>query len=192
MLQVSKYTRVHVVGSFLLFLLSGCCLEGADGFLVASRATRGHSTLHMTNGNKGGFWKTRWEAADEQEIRLDATLTACHTLARFLAYDITLPPKALPGMELTDIVMLVDTFTSALVLAIIWTVAGLLTRLFEDSQNWSRLLQTTAMAAPLWLLLELTLGWPAAAGDGPARFLVGSLGLLATMGLGRIVSSFLV
>jgi len=146
----------------------------------------------MTNDNKGGFWKTRWEAADKQEIRLDATLTACHTLARFLAYDITLPPKALPGMELTDIVMLVDTFTSALVLAIIWTVAGLLTRLFEDSQNWSRLLQTTAMAAPLWLLLELTLGWPAAARDGPARFLVGSLGLLATMGLGRIVSSFLV
>ncbi|KAI2506768.1 hypothetical protein MHU86_7663 [Fragilaria crotonensis] len=105
------------------------------------------------------FWKSRLESADPVEIRLDATLAACHSLARYLAYDMSLPPKAIPGFEVADIVMLVNTFTSALVLAMIWTLVGLGTRLFEaatqEMQSWSRLALTTLVAGPLWLILEL-------------------------------------
>lgn len=141
------------------------------------------------------FWKSRLESADPVEIRLDATLAACHSLARYLAYDMSLPPKAIPGFEVTDIIMLVDTFTSALVLSILWTLVGLGTRLFEatqELQSWSRLALTTLVAGPLWLILELLFQWPAVSeGNAPVRIIVGSLGLFATMGLGRIVSSLM-
>ena len=142
------------------------------------------------------FWKSRLESADPVEIRLDATLAACHSLARYLAYDMSLPPKAIPGFEVSDIIMLVNTFTSALVLAMIWTLAGLGTRLFEaatqEMQIWSRLALTTLVAGPLWLILELLFQWPAVSdGNAPLRIIVGSLGLFATMGLGRIVSSLI-
>lgn len=147
----------------------------------------------MPNGND--FWKNRLESADPLEVRLDATLAACHSLARYLAYDMSLPPKSIPGLEVIDIIMLINTFTSALVLSMIWTVVGLVTRLFEatlDTQNWSRLVLTAVVSGPIWLILETALEWPAvSAGDAPERIIVGSLGLLATMGLGRIVSSLM-
>jgi hypothetical protein len=133
--------------------------------------------------------QNRWTAADLVELRLDATLVACHVLARFLVYDLTLPAKDVPGMEVTDVIQRLDTFTSAMVLAVLWIFVGLVvTRLFEDAQSWRRLAGTTALAAPLWLLLELVLHWPAApSSSGIEHVLVGSLGLLGTMSLGRLV-----
>jgi uncharacterized membrane protein YhaH (DUF805 family) len=46
------------------------------------------------------------------------------------------------------VVAVMDTFTSAVLLALFWTIAGLLTRLYEDSQkdSWARLVQTTALS----------------------------------------------
>ena len=139
---------------------------------------------------------SRWNAADPWEIRSDATVVSCHTLARFLAYDMTTPIKPVPGYEVEDVIALLDTFTSCVVLASLWTAAGLVTRLFENSNNggdeaeWGRLVQTTALAAPPWLLLEYALGWPAFdSNSGAERFILGFLGLLATMSLARLVSS---
>lgn len=152
---------------------------------------------NSNNGPDDGeerFWVERWDAADTAEIRNDATMASCHTLAKFLAYDITLPIKEVPGMEVEDVVALLDTFTSCAILAVLWTGAGLVTRIFEGiggEINWGRLMQTTMLAAPPWLLLELVLGWPAFEGPGVERIVIGSLGLLATMSLARFVSSSL-
>ena len=151
-----------------------------------------------------GFLASRWDAADPWEIRSDATVVSCHTLARFLAYDVTTNPiKAVPGLDVEDAIALLDTFTSCAVLSCLWTAAGLVTRLFErettkddgkddddDESEWGRLVQTTALAAPPWLLLEYTLGWPAfESNSGAERIILGFVGLLATMSLARIVSS---
>ena len=127
------------------------------------------------NGNSGEeqFWMDRWEAADKLEIRLDATVVSCHTLARFLSYDMTLPPKDVPGFEVADIVMIVDTFTSAVVLSLCWILAGLWSRIFEkEADDWGTLIQTTVLAAPPWLLLELLFGWPAADGSVIERIIL--------------------
>lgn len=153
--------------------------------------------LHMTDGNNenhedsSNFLMNRWKAADTLEIRLDATVAMCHTLARFLSYDMTLTPKETPSWEVADIVMLINTFTSALVLALFWTVAGLITNLFEasDKTDWSKVTLTALLAAPSWLFLELMLGWPAAEGAADERILLGTLGVWGTMCLGRVVSS---
>eukprot|EP00977_Amphora_coffeiformis_P000821 scaffold175_cov177-Amphora_coffeaeformis.AAC.23 len=143
--------------------------------------------------NLVSFYQDRWEAADVVEIRLDATIVACHTLARFLAYDTSLPAKSVPGMELTDVIMVLDTFSSAVVLVFLWTAAGLVVRLFEDPSNGTRLVTTTLLAAPLWLLLERSLSWPTsgASDDILGQVVLGSLGLLATMSFSRLVPKLL-
>lgn len=138
------------------------------------------------------FWTHRLQAADKLEIRLDATLVSCHTLARFLSYDTTLPPKDMPGFEVADVIMILDTFTSAVVLSLFWTAAGLVTQIFEDdNESWGLLAQTTFLAAPPWLLMEILLGWPVAESGAVERFVLGTLGLLATMSLSRLVPKFL-
>lgn len=149
-------------------------------------------------GSFVGFLESRWEAADPWEIRSDATIVSCHTLARFLAYDMTTPIKTVPGYEVEDIIALLNTFTSCVVLASLWTIAGLVTRLFETTSEeggsedtaWGRLVQTTTLAAPPWLILEYIFGWPTfESSNGAERIFLGSLGLLATMSLARLVSS---
>ena len=141
------------------------------------------------------FFQDRFETADSLEIRLDATLAMCHVLARFLAFDMTLPKKDIPGFELVDIIMVLDTFTSAIVLAILWTMVGLITRVFEQTQATNRVLLTTALVAPIWLGLEISLGWPPeGVGEHAAAMTtiaLGSLGLFGTMSLGRVISTFL-
>lgn len=134
------------------------------------------------------FWQDRWKPADALEVRLDATICACFTLARFLAYDMTLPSKAVPSIELADVIMILDTFSSAIVLAFLWTAAGLLVRLFEDPGNGTRMVFTTLLAAPPWLLLERALSWPTSGSSDVLlnHVLLGSLGLLATMSLSRL------
>lgn len=188
----------HSLASSVMFVIFASAVVASNGFLLQHQTQSiihssavAVSPLHMASEHNEEFWGERWEAADQVEVRLDATLVSCHTLARFLSYDMALPPKEVPAWEIADVVSIIDTFTSALILAILWTVAGLVTRLFEDTTNWSRLLQTTAIAAPLWLSLELLLGWPAAGDDGVERIVLGALGLLATMSLGRLVPTFL-
>lgn len=137
----------------------------------------------------------RWKAADKLEMRLDATIVSCHVLARFFVYDVTLPIKDRPGMDIADIVALVNTFTSAAILSILWTIAGLFTRLFEtvdesnnDYNNRLRFLWTALLAAPPWLVLELMLDWPTM--ESPSflqHVVVGCFGLLATVSLSRLV-----
>jgi hypothetical protein len=128
----------------------------------------------------------RWEKADPLEIRLDATLAACLVLARFLVYDTTLPKKTIPGFEIEDIIMLVNVFSSATVLAILWTMAGLVTGVFEDRGfDPLRLISTSALAGPLWLAIEIFFGWPPAGvadptADAATTIIVGCIGLCAT------------
>jgi len=159
------------------------------------KSVRQSQTFNLSGGSndESGFWNDRWEAADKMEIRLDATLVSIHTLARFLAYDVSLPIKEQPGFEIEDIVMLLDTFTSAAVLALLWTVGGLVIGLFEEietnRQKVGMILATAVLAAPPWLLLEIVLGWPASDGSGLERVVLGTLGLFATMVLARFVSS---
>jgi hypothetical protein len=103
----------------------------------------------------------------------------------------TLPPKPTPGFEIADIVMLLDTFTSVVVLSFFWILVGLFTQIFEkDTDDWGALVQTTILAAPPWLTLELLLGWPAADGTAIERILLGTLGLMATMTLSRLVTQY--
>lgn len=211
----SLFSKVAIVVSFLLMaslvtpggaflvvrsgrvpvpaLLLPYCTIGRPYFPPSSPATTS-TQIKMSSSNddeEANFWRDRIEAADPLEVRLDATLAMCHTLARFLSYDMTLTPKETPQLEVADLVLLVDTFTSAVVLALFWTVAGLLTKLFEDAQSWSRLTLTSLLAAPVWLGVETALGWPAAGADGPLyeHIIVGSIGLWGTMCLGRVVSS---
>lgn len=197
---IARNAGGHPLASLVMGVLLAGSIVASNGFLVPHQATTiipsvvaptKLSPLHMASEHDEDFWTKRWEAADQLEIRLDVTLVSCHCLARFLTYDMTLPPKATPAMEVTDVISVIDTFTSALILATLWTAAGLVTRLFEDTTNWSRLLQTTALAAPLWLCLELVLGWPAAGSGWTERIILGALGLLATMSLGRLVPTFL-
>lgn len=185
------------------FLLVGIGLAPSDGFTFTPRIHRPASSTHckrqcllrLQNGkddNDGSWVLARWKAADKLEIRLDATVVSCHTLARFLSYDMTLPPKDVPGFEIVDIVMILNTFTSAVVISLFWILAGLLTEIFEkDADDWGALFQTAFLAAPPWLILELLLGWPAADGAVIERILLGTLGLMATMSLSRAVAPYL-
>ena len=133
------------------------------------------------------FWKERWEAADALEVRLDCTLVTCHTLARFLCFDMTLPAKQVPGLEIADIIMLLHTFSSAVLLALLWTMAGLAVQLFEDAQDLYKVSATTILAAPLWILLERALGWSLDYDNIVQQILLGSTGLWATMTLSRSI-----
>ena len=140
------------------------------------------------------FWKSRWDAANTLEIRLDATVLACFVLSRFLIHDMSLPPKQVPGFEVQDIIMLLHTFSSAAVLAIFWTMVGLGTGLWQetnDTKNWIALVGTTGLVAPAWLVAEHALGWSMDMTDGWQSIVVGSLGLFTTMSLSRFVPQIL-
>lgn len=141
---------------------------------------------------------------DLLEVRLDATLCAIFVMGRFLLYDMTLPPKQVPGLETTDVVAVLDTFSSAGALAILWSISGIGVGLFDTSSDASnnndlglltRLFGTTALSVPLWILIEKLCHWPISAGlDGsslPEAMLLSSLGVLGTMLIGRTMSRFL-
>lgn len=147
------------------------------------------------NNSFASFWRDRCKLADTLEIRLDATLVACHVLARFLCYDTSLPAKTVPGFEVTDVIALLNTFSSASALCLFWTLAGLLVGLFEDVQNFKRIAGTALLATPPWIFLEQRLGWSytvsltgyATNYDVIEQVILGFAGLLATMTLSRLV-----
>jgi len=144
---------------------------------------------------------------DLLEVRLDATLCAIFGMARFLLYDLTLPRKEIPVMEIVDVVAVLDAFSSAAVLALLWSIAGVAIGLFEttnskhdidDSYDLTLLIQlmgTTAFSVPLWIFIEKLCHWPVSAGlDGASllyAMLLSSLGVLGTMLIGRTLSRFL-
>jgi hypothetical protein len=137
----------------------------------------------------------RLAEADWLEVRLDATLCAIHVLAQFLMVDLTLPRKEIPGYEIVDVVAVLDTFSSAGTLAILWILSGLATRLFQDTSNTGRLVATAFLAAPLWILVERAFYRPISAGVEDASLwqamVLGSLGVFGTMLIGRTASNFL-
>ncbi len=109
------------------------------------------------------------EQVDPLEIRLDATLLAIYVLCRFLFYDVTTGVKQTPGWELHDVIMILQTFSSAIVLSGLWTLVGVFgTGLFQydtnsvDNNVWKRPLLNAILSAPLWVLIEIVFGWPTA------------------------------
>jgi len=110
------------------------------------------------------------EQVDPLEIRLDATLLSIYVLCRFLFYDVTTGVKQTPGWELHDVIMILQTFSSAIVLSGLWTLVGVFgTGLFQydtnnnvDNNVWKRLLLNAMISAPLWVFLEIVFGWPTA------------------------------
>lgn len=136
-----------------------------------------------------------WRDADFLEIRLDATICACFVLARTLVFDMSLPLKQTPGYDIADLILISNAVSSATVLALLWTLAGLCTRNFQNGNRFEfpRLLATTAVAGPLWLGAEVVFQWlppPESGGTldvmAVAETVVtGSLGLLAVMSFCR-------
>jgi len=99
------------------------------------------------------------------EIRLDATLLTIYVLGRFLVYDITTGIKSTPGWELHDVILILQTFSSAIVLSALWTLTGVfLTRIFkfDDEFIWKEIITTTIITVPLWIAIEIFFCWPTA------------------------------
>ena len=128
--------------------------------------------------------------ADFLEIRLDATICACFVFARVLIFDMSLPLKQIPGYEVGDLILISNAVSSALALAIFWTIAGLLTRNFQSgSFDFSRLFLTTALAGPLWLGTETIFHWLPSSGGVTETILIGTSGLFAVMSFCRVATS---
>eukprot|EP00546_Thalassionema_frauenfeldii_P020760 CAMPEP_0178898688 /NCGR_PEP_ID=MMETSP0786-20121207/2480_1 /TAXON_ID=186022 /ORGANISM="Thalassionema frauenfeldii, Strain CCMP 1798" /LENGTH=168 /DNA_ID=CAMNT_0020569455 /DNA_START=132 /DNA_END=638 /DNA_ORIENTATION=- len=155
------------------------------------------------NDENNNFFMDQWSEADFLEIRLDATLAACHALGRFFIYDLTLPKKSIPRFEMEDIIMLADLFSSVIVLTFLWTMVGVfVTGIFQDparsgdsSFDPLRMIVTSSLVGPLWVLVEILFHWPPAgmtvttAESMMAAIVVGTIGLCSTMSVGRIFSS---
>mmetsp|Transcript_3756 Transcript_3756/g.10669 ORF Transcript_3756/g.10669 Transcript_3756/m.10669 type:complete len:256 (+) Transcript_3756:100-867(+) len=123
----------------------------------------------------------RFERADKIEMRNDASLVACYVLCRFLVYDITSGAKIEPGWNMQDFIWLSGTFSSATVLVVYYTIAGLLSRSFEQQdfmvRSWTtldddpsdsddvtsssivRALVNVALCCPVWLATEHLFGF---------------------------------
>ena len=100
---------------------------------------------------------TRLEQADLVEVRRDLMLTTCFVLGRYFVYDITTGIKIVPGFDIQDLLWLSGTLSSATLLGIYWTVAGLLTRLFETKSSSTNLIANAvniAMCCPIWIASE--------------------------------------
>jgi len=145
------------------------------------------------------FLSDRIQNADPLEVRLDATLASIYVFCRFLIFDVTTGAKDHPGWELKDVIWLLQTTSSAIVLATLWTGVGLLTRMFEDTRykaDVQKVIGTTVLSAPIWLALEVQFGWPPAgilyaegSDDLLTLILTGSVGLCTIMLLNKYLTS---
>jgi hypothetical protein len=135
----------------------------------------------------------RVERASFSEICRDSVLVMCYVLCRFFIYDIATGIKSVPGWELQDLVYLTGTFSSAIALVTYWTVAGLLSRSFENSGfNPIQTLVNVALCCPIWLATEhlFEFGPPGIAGSALGEaVLTGFLSMSSAMILGRVVTS---
>ncbi|KAG7372461.1 hypothetical protein IV203_018604 [Nitzschia inconspicua] len=137
----------------------------------------------------------RLQKADWMEIRRDAVLVTCFVLSRFLVYDILTSTKVTPGWVIQDAVWLTGTFSSATVLVIYWTMAGLLSKSFEPKSSVYgpvQVLVNVALCCPIWLATEhlLQFGPPNIGGDSLSQAIAtGFLGLASFMTLARALTS---
>lgn len=162
-----------------------------------SRPRRSTALLsNNDNNNENTDWITeRIERADLLGIRRDAILAACFVLCRFFVYDISTGAKTVPGWELQDVVLLTGTASSAIVLVTYWTIAGLLSRSFENDSSEFRpleILVNVALSCPIWLATEhlLEFGPPNIGGSSlDEAVLNGFVGLSLAMLLGRALTS---
>lgn len=167
------------------------------GSNISRKANRSEDDDEPGQRQPYGFFSDRIGLADLTEIRLDATLASCYVLCRFLLFDLTTGKKEIPGWELHDVTMLLQTCSSAILLSILWTTAGIFTRTFEKGNNQSldKTVATAVVAAPLWLIGESLLGWPPAGFDYSNGIdlttivATGSIGLLSVMALGRALTT---
>ena len=163
------------------------------------------------DNNTDNLLLKRFKEADKIEIRNDATLVACYVLCRFFVYDIRSGAKMLPGFTVQDWIWLTGTFSSAVVLVLVYVAAGLVSRGYEpeaDDSNFAkrlfggpatfplvRSLINVVLCCPVWLAIERLLGF------GPANIggetfstmvLTGFVGLGSFMIVARILTSRLV
>ena len=140
------------------------------------------------------FLVQRFQKADFLEIRRDAVLVTCFVLSRFLVYDILTSTKATPGWVIQDVVWLTGTFSSAVVLVVYWTIAGLLSRTFETTRPYGpvQVLVNVALCCPIWLATEHLFGFGPAniGGETLAQAIAtGFLGLASFMALSRALTT---
>jgi hypothetical protein len=121
-----------------------------------------------------------WNKADLLEVQLDVTfLASWHVMAQYLVFDMNLPrrkfPVLKPSFEVTDFILLEHLFLSVMILAILSTLSGLVTRVFEE---WGfdpfRLILTMLLAGPLWLTISVASHW------SPVGVVKPSMSLLVT------------
>lgn len=134
----------------------------------------------------------RLERADFSEIRRDVILCTCFVLGRYFIYDVTTGAKVVPGFDAQDAIWLTGTLSSAALLGIYWTAAGLLTRLFETRGSALANAVNIAMAGPIWISTEhfLHFGPPNIGGSTlDASVANGFLGLSLFMAVTKTITS---
>jgi hypothetical protein len=142
----------------------------------------------------------RLDKADVIEIRNDAVLVACYVLCRFLIYDVATGTKISPGFEIQDFIWLTGTFSSATVLVIYWTLAGLLSRSYEFSNSSSsssplsiyQTLVNVTLCCPIWLATEHYLHFgPSNIGGDTLSIAIatGFIGLGSFMVLAKVITT---
>ena len=141
---------------------------------------------------RGTPLNSRLDDADALEIRLDVTVLWCPCLARELSRELaTNPLKEVPGFTGADLRALGYCFASASCLSVLWVAAGLATRQFEPADAYGegliRVLVTSVVAGPLWLLVESALHVPVSYDTSLAHYSSSLFGLAATMALVRTV-----
>jgi hypothetical protein len=156
------------------------------------------------NDNNDNWLSKRLDKADVIEIRNDAALVACYVLCRFFIYDITTGTKITPGFEIQDIIWLTGTFSSATVLVMYWTLAGLLSRSYESSNNSNssssnssplsiyQTLVNVTLCCPIWLATEHYLHFgPSNIGGDTLSIAVGTgfIGLGSFMVLAKLITT---
>ena len=159
------------------------------------------------NDNTDNWLSKRLDKADVIEIRNDATLVACYVLCRFFIYDISTGTKISPGFEIQDFIWLTGTFSSATVLVMYWTLAGLLSRSYENNSNSNssssnssssnssplsiyQTLVNVTLCCPIWLATEHYLHFgPSNIGGDTLSIAVGTgfIGLGSFMVLAKLI-----
>jgi len=155
-----------------------------------------------------GWFVQRLERANMLAIRRDAVLLSCFVMGRFLIYDLTTSVKVVPGWTVQDLVWLTGTLSSAVVLVGYWTLAGLLSRSFDEKneprlrRRWDggvdygivvpQILVNVALSCPIWLATEHLLEFgPSDIGGSTLEASIGTgfIGLGTSMILGRALTS---
>jgi hypothetical protein len=165
-----------------------------DRSLLFLLPTNNNDNNDKDNNEHNSWLQQRLQKANFSEIRRDTVLVTCFVLSRFLVYDILTSTKVTPGWIAQDVVWLTGTFSSATVLVVYWTIAGLLSKSFENSSAYGpvQVLVNVALCCPIWLATEhfLQFGPSNIGGDSLSQAIAtGFLGLASFMTLARELTS---